>query len=556
MGRSEFLLVLGPACLLACWIAYRAWANRGTTGARSLAGVALAAAVWAGGTIGLTLATSPAAEFRWLQFMYVGVVGAPIGFIILALQYTGHKQHLTRWSVGGLLALGAVVLGLAWTNPYHELYWANIDYSADVLSGAATRPALGFWGFVVFTYTLLLLGSLLLIRYAFTAPHLYRSQTIALLIGVAAPWAANIPYALQFMSTDLTPVALSVMSVALWVAMFRYRFADLGPIALRTVFENIATGVYVLDAQDRLVDVNAAGKNLLNVPDDAIGTPLRDLAPDETFYEHVRDVTNRRDVIAIEGDPRSDSEESLPRYYEVQVTPIDGTRRPDNGRIVVVDEVTDQYRRQKQLEEQNERLEAFASVVSHDLRNPLNVASGNLMLARENGDGDHLARVDQALHRMEALIDDLLALAHGGSSTTEPESVELEAVVDDAWATVDTKDATLDHRSLPSIVADRSRLRQLIANLLRNAIEHGGASVTVTIGNTENGFYVADDGPGIPPDKQDRVFDAGYSTREAGTGLGLNIVREIADAHGWDVRATDSAEGGASFEITNVEIAE
>ncbi len=552
MVRLGYLIVLGLACLLACWIAYRAWTNRETTGARSLAGVALTTAIWAGGTIGLILATSPAAEFRWLQFMYLGIVGAPIGFIALAVTYTGYKQYLTWGRVGGLLALGAIFLGLAWTNPYHGLYWADIDHSADVLSGAATSPAPGFWGFVVFTYTLLLLGSLLFIRYALTAPHLYRSQTIALLIGVAAPWAANIPYALQFMDTDFTPVALSVTSVALWIAMFRYRLTDLGPIALRTVFENIAPGVYVLGPQDRLIDVNAAGRDMLNVPDDAIGTPLRDLAPDEAFYKHVQDATNRRDVIAIEADPRSDSKESGPRYYEVQVTPIDSTHRQDNGRIVVVKDVTEQYQRQKQIERQNERLEAFTSVVSHDLRNPLNVASGNLTLARENEGEIHLEKADQALHRMETLIDDLLLLAHSGTKITDPEPVDLESVATDAWETVDTHQATLTLQAERTIAADRSRLHQLIENLLRNAVEHGGETVTITIGDQEEGFHLSDDGPGIPVADRAKIFDTGYSTRDGGTGFGLNIVREIVDAHGWDIRVTESAEGGARFEVTDV----
>lgn len=553
MVQSGYLFVLGLAGLLACWIAYSAWSNRETIGARTLSGVALATAVWSGGTIGLMLATSPAAEFRWLQFMYVGVVGAPIGFIILAIKYTGYEQYLTRLSIGGLFTLGGTFLGLAWTNPYHGLYWADIDYSANVLSGAATSPAPGFWGFVVFTYTLLLLGSLLFLRYAFTAPHLYRSQTIALLIGVAVPWGANIPYALQFMSADLTPVAFSVTSVALWAAMFRYRLTDLGPIALRTIFESISTGVYVLDQQDRIVDVNTAGKDMLNVPDGVIGASFRDFVPSDAFYEQVQDATTGSVVITVD-DHHPEQTASTRRYYEVQVTPIQSSRQ-QRDRIIVVNDVTDQHQRQKQLEEQNERLEAFASVVSHDLRNPLNVAAGNLTLARENGNEEYLARTDRALSRMETLIDDLLALARGGAGV-DPEPVELEAVVDDAWSTVDTKEATPKIQTSLSIVADRSRLHQLIANLIRNAVEHGGESVTVTIGDTKNGFYVADDGPGIPPDKQERVFETGYSTRDAGTGLGLNIVQEITDAHGWDIRVTESPEGGASFEITSVEISE
>lgn len=144
MSQLGYLFALGLACLLGCWIAYHAWTNRETTGARILSGAALTAAIWAGGSIGLAQSTSPAVEFHWLQFMYVGIVGAPIAFILLALEYTGYRRYLTPWSVGSLLALGGIFLGLAWTNPYHQLYWAEINYAAAVLTGASTTPALGF----------------------------------------------------------------------------------------------------------------------------------------------------------------------------------------------------------------------------------------------------------------------------------------------------------------------------------------------------------------------------------------------------------------------------
>jgi PAS domain S-box len=556
MVQLGYLLALGFACVSACWIGYYAWRNRETTGARTLVGVALASAVWAGGSLGLTLATAPAAEFRWLQFLYVGIVGAPILFFVLALEYAGYDQYLTPLPVGGLGALGGTFLALAWTNPHHRLYWAEIDYSAAVPTGAATTPAPGFWGFVVFTYVLLLVGSVLFVRYALTAPHLYRSQTIAILIGVGAPWAANIPHSLQWMAADLTPVALAVTTVALWAAMFRYRLTDLGPIALRTVFESISTGVFVLDHHDRIVDLNAAGAAMLNVPEDVVGTHFQDVAPNDAFYEHVHEGADQREIIAIEEDRPLGEDPSLPRYYEVRVTPIDSGREQRNGRIVVVDDVTEQQRRQQRLEHQNEQLEAFTSVVSHDLRNPLNVASGNLTLAREDGEGDHLERADRALTRMETLIDDLLALAHSGTEITDPEPVDLAALAADAWSTVDTGAATLLNRAERTIVADRSRLHQLIENLVRNAVEHGGETVTVEIGDRADGFYVADDGPGIPADERDAVFETGYSTRDEGTGFGLNIVREIVGAHGWDIRIDESAEGGARFVITGVEYAD
>jgi signal transduction histidine kinase len=103
------------------------------------------------------------------------------------------------------------------------------------------------------------------------------------------------------------------------------------------------------------------------------------------------------------------------------------------------------------------------------------------------------------------------------------------------------------------IGADRGRLRQLFENLVRNAVEHGGDGVTVRVGELPEGFAVEDDGPGIDPADREGVFDAGYSTDRHGTGFGLNIVEQIATAHGWNLRLTESETGGARFEVTGVE---
>jgi signal transduction histidine kinase len=114
-------------------------------------------------------------------------------------------------------------------------------------------------------------------------------------------------------------------------------------------------------------------------------------------------------------------------------------------------------------------------------------------------------------------------------------------------------DATLRNEAEGMILADEGRLRQLLENLIRNAIEHGGEGVSVTVGTLPDGFYVADDGPGIDPDRREEVFDAGHSTSQSGTGFGLRIVEQVADAHGWSVRAVESEAGGARFEVTGIE---
>jgi len=207
------------------------------------------------------------------------------------------------------------------------------------------------------------------------------------------------------------------------------------------------------------------------------------------------------------------------------------------------------------LQDQNQRLERFVSFVSHDLRNPLNVLEGSLRLAEETGDADHFERSYRSIERMNTLIDDLLSLARAGATIDETESVSLASLVEECWRGVDVRDGTLRLELEPTsaIRADRSRLKQLFENLIRNAFDHGSTDTTVTVGALDDGFYVADDGPGIPVDERETVFEHGYSTLENGTGFGLAIVREIANAHGWEIRITDGETGGARFEITDVE---
>jgi len=221
--------------------------------------------------------------------------------------------------------------------------------------------------------------------------------------------------------------------------------------------------------------------------------------------------------------------------------------------LAISRDITERKEREQELEQQNEQLEQFASVVSHDLRNPLTVARGRLELLREESDSEHIDAIDGAHQRMDTLIDDLLTLARDGASPASPVVVDLEQFVKTCWQNVDTKAATLRTDIDRPIRADESRLRQLFENLVRNAVEHGGDGVTVTVGELADGFYVADDGPGIPePDRGD-VFDAGYSTAVEGTGFGLSIVKQVADAHGWTVRIESGADGGARFEFTDVD---
>ena len=227
----------------------------------------------------------------------------------------------------------------------------------------------------------------------------------------------------------------------------------------------------------------------------------------------------------------------------------------DEGFVAVSQDTTEKHQYDKMLERQNDRLKEFTDILAHDLKSPLSVISSRVQLARETGDEEHLDALEETSERMARLVDDLLSVARQGNVVTDPETTDVKDVVDTAWegASGTTERARLHYEDIGSVSADADRLIELFENLFQNAIKHGDGAVIVRVGPLDHGFYVEDDGPGIPHDIQDDVFDHGFTTDEDGSGYGLSIVRTIAGAHGWDILVTDSDTGGARFEITGVE---
>ena len=257
------------------------------------------------------------------------------------------------------------------------------------------------------------------------------------------------------------------------------------------------------------------------------------------------------------------------RWLEIDCYPVYDETGEVDRLVGVIDDITETKERERELEQQNERLEEFASIVSHDLRNPLQVVQSHAELL--DGTDGSVTAIRNAAARMDELIEDLLDLSRQGDTLDDIELFDLATVAEDAWTLVTTGNATLSVEADAAIEADPNRVQQLFENLFRNAVEHsstspdsqarqdsadhGGPGVTVTVGTTLRGFYVADDGPGIPESERETVFEHGYSTNEDGTGYGLGIVADIAAAHGWDIAVSESESGGARVEISGVEFA-
>ncbi len=239
------------------------------------------------------------------------------------------------------------------------------------------------------------------------------------------------------------------------------------------------------------------------------------------------------------------------RFQNVDVESFELLRALASNALVDIDQQEALEERGEALQRQNEQLEEFAHVVAHDLRNPLAGAVGFLEIARETNDEAHFDRIETSLGRMEELIEELLDIARETRRAADPRELSLPGLIEEAWSYVDAEEATLTvGDGLGSVYADETRLLQLFGNLFRNSVEHAGRDVAVEVGALESGegFYVEDDGPGLPKGAREDVLMIGRTASASGTGIGLDSVTDVVEAHGWELSIPET-DGGARFEF-------
>jgi signal transduction histidine kinase len=221
--------------------------------------------------------------------------------------------------------------------------------------------------------------------------------------------------------------------------------------------------------------------------------------------------------------------------------------------LVVHTNVTEQKLAELRARARTEQLETVIDILSHDLRNPLNVIAGYVdVLAAVVGERREISTIRQAVVRITEISEVLFAFSRSGA-LTEVAPVRLADVARTAWETVATADATLTVEGSRQLIGDRRLLLLLFEHLFRNAVEHAGSACTVRVGALPDGFYVEDDGPGIPEAVRTEAIGARYSTTGA-VGLGLSIVQTIARAHDTELAIGTAGTGGARFELTGFEV--
>ena len=331
----------------------------------------------------------------------------------------------------------------------------------------------------------------------------------------------------------------------------------------KVLFDSMLEGLLLLDRSRKIYLANRAFKNLFGVKAELRGKTVVEALRLHELDELLQRAENEKQVL--------DYEIKLPglaeRWLQVNAAAITNAAGERDGTILVFHDLT----RLKQLERQREE---FVANVSHELRTPLSLIKGYVETlldgARDNPEvADRFLKIiERNANRLDLLIQDLLTISalESGRMKLDLSPVDLPALADKVLTFLHTKaenkNVTLVNE-LPELTvnADANRLDQVLANLVDNAIKYGRAEGTVIVGGKKLAdgaleIFVRDDGPGIPAEALERVFERFYrvdkarSRDQGGTGLGLAIVKHIVHAHGGEVRVESELSKGATFFFT------
>ena len=576
---TPFALPLFAAAAGLPVIAYYAWRHRPAPGATPLTFIVAATAFWCASYALELLGGDLATKLLWAKVKYLAVVSFPITWLAFALEYTGRSEWLSRRTLAVLTVLPTLTLVLLVTNESHHLIWtpAVLDRSGPVLVlGGGYGPA--FVIHTAYSHVLFLLGTALLVPPILRASRLYRGQSLVMLIGLLTPGVANVIYLAgnsPVPGLDLTPYAFIISALALAGGLLRFKLLDVVPIARDSLVEGMADMVIVLDAQDRVVDLNAPVERLIGAPLSKVaGTQAeRVFADQKSLVEHLRggeDVD--REVTLGEGPGAREMDLSISQL-------ADPAGRP-TGRLIVLRDITERKRAEQtvrdyaaRLEERNRELDAYGHTVAHDLKGPITTIAGSIhaVLSASEGmlprDRQLLEMGARSASRLSGIVDSLLLLATLRDESDVVAAIDVRAFIERAIERVQPR---ADERmmkmeiegDLPLVLGHGPWLEEVFANLLDNAAKyvnrkHPAPRVVVRGRRLEDGgsvrFEVEDNGLGIPAGMREvlfQTFTRHHTDVASGLGLGLSIVARIVGKLNGEVGVESEPGEGSTFWFT------
>jgi PAS domain S-box-containing protein len=569
---------------LSMWAAVIARTRRSVPGSAAFSWLMIAVALWSFTSAMHTLVSDRDARILIAKFQYLGVAPVGVLWLLFASEYSRVAWTGDRLLRGIVWIVPAITLLLTLTNEQHFFHWSAIE---EVQTVAGTRLVYTagpwYWIHAIYSYALVLIGTLILMGGMRRFPPPYRRQTAMIIVGALVPWTGNLLYLSgAFPGFDFTPVAFTVSGALFTLAIYRYRLFGLVPVAREMVVDSLDDGVLVLDAQRRIVDLNAAAERYTGVSASSFGRPVEEVV---AWWNEA--VTETR--ATAEGAPAVVRVEPGPRYFEIKVSAVRDSQRRFVGWLVTIHDISNRRRneaeryafeRRVQEQQKSESLMVLAGGVAHDFNNLLAGILGNAdLIAILSPPESDQRRAAEAImigaQRAADLVSKMLAYSGGGRVVAE--RVDLNALVKemvDLLGASVARHCTLIYNSpgpLPLVETDPTQIRQVVMNLIINASEavddHGVITVEtgretldksmlkqMTFGaEVPPGDYVyldvVDNGSGMSEHTLARMFDPFFSTKDTGRGLGMAAVRGIVRSHRAALRVTSKEGQGTRFRV-------
>lgn len=569
--------------LVSLWLAVAIWSRRPGKGIMPFVVMAIGLMIWTSGAFGRILVTTVFAKALFTQIMYLGITIVPPAWLFFILEYTGHHKYVTRRNIR-LATIQPILVQIAVvTNPLHYAFWS--EFSLETTNGLVVVNSIAgtlFWLHAVYSYILLLISCVVLLRTMFRSPELYRGQMVYLVIGVFAPWIANIVFLAGLsplpLFVDLTPIAFVITVMCVAYSMYRFRLLDIVPIARDVIVDNMNDAMLVLDMTNRVVDVNPSAVKLLNKPvGEIVGQSMLDIIPHRReLIEQFANIENTVTELELELNGKT-------LFFELKISSIYNRQGETSARIVTLHDITKMKETNLALQVANEQAQEmtrlksqFLATMSHELRTPLNAIIGYTDLQLAGMVGELTEAQQQYQERILSNAEHLLALINDVLDLSKIEAGRME-IIQKPFALRDWTNeiikqnsvlaeakglefiSTIDDKLPETVIGDAGRLKQIVINLLSNAIKftaEGHVKLTIEKqGDDKMAIIVDDTGIGISPHKQETIFDEfrqvdNSSTRQySGTGLGLAIVRKLAIGMGGNVRVNSTVDKGSQFTV-------
>lgn len=578
------VVVLWLTAVVALGVAVYAWRRREMgEWAKSFSVLSLAVALWTFNYGFEVAATELITKLFWAKTAYLWIVTVSIAWFVFGMQYTGRGQLLTKRRIAALFILPAITIIMVFTNDWHGLHWSTVtlDETGPILVLDVERN-FWFWIHSAYSYTLIIVGTILLVQAFSRYPKAYRRQNATLVVGATLPLIANalfISGILPLPSVDLTTLTFAISGVLMGNAIFRYQLFDIVPVARRTAVDNMRDGMIVLDTQNRIVDINPAALKLFQQDSsNMIGRNMGDFLQNQpAIIESFRNVSEAETEVTVKIDDK-------PHYFELHISPLDSHQNGKiNGRLIVFYDITARKETEKALAKaRDEALEAslfkseLLARVSHELRTPLNVILGYTEMLQEGifdpiseSQWEPTNRILESTSFLSRQVNELLDLSklEVGEISLNYSEFSLSSLMDRIHNKMDIlakgKGMKIDveiHKNVPDALrGDQDRIEQIVLNLVGNAIkfsEEGAVQIEVCLPDEAHwSIKVSDEGMGIPETSQSTIFepfkqvDGSITRLHSGTGLGLAIVKQLTELMDGEIILESQVDVGSSFTV-------